>query len=200
MTYNYNSRRQRFLRWLGTTVRVAIIRYEYWRGEPHVCDRQQHEATMAVQLAHQPRWVTGSWTRYRWVDWIRCKWFYLTNSPGSSTSTTFWPGPYPVPRVCTYDGGIHPEDAIRMLKAGWEVAGTNKSYKRYLEPPGYKARMQWLSIAGYPSKDKPPHPEAGPEPPYTPAPFPATKLYVQHFTEDQIARFNEALAASYPTK
>jgi hypothetical protein len=85
--------------------------------------------------------------------------------------------------------GIHPEDAIRLVKEGWEVDATGKSYKRYLNPPGTKTSLG-AAIAGI---------RAGREPgqgvPSVWSPGPPVKLYVAHFSDADVKTFNEALAA-----
>ena len=63
-------------------------------------------------------------------------------------------------RACSFCGGMHPDDAIAFVKAGCEVEGTDKGYKRYLRGQGI----------------------GGPG-----------KLYIQHFSKDQVAEFNNAL-------
>jgi hypothetical protein len=104
--------------------------------------------------------------------------------------STLWPGPGPVARVCSFDGGIHPEDAIRLIQAGWEVEGTDKGYKRYMHPPGYRASCNR-------AMDRLRHRQLGEPLPSDPArvesPIPPVKVYVHHFTEAQIQRFNAAI-------
>lgn len=95
------------------------------------------------------------------------------------------------PRTCSFCGGLHPEDAIRLVAEGWEVDATGKAYKRYLEPPGSRTRHEALMAS---LRD--PSREAGQGVPSVWAPTPPVKLYVMHFDEDQIRRFNEALEAA----
>lgn len=73
-----------------------------------------------------------------------------------------WLGVSAPPRTCTYCGSIHPHDALQLLREGWSVEHTGKSYKCYLEPP--KA-MKW-------------------------SPTPPVKCYMDHFTEAQIDILN----------
>ena len=56
-------------------------------------------------------WVPNSWTERDTWDWI-------------------WQ-----PRKCSFCGGTHPDDAIRLLSEGWRINPTDKSNKDYLEPP-----------------------------------------------------------------
>jgi hypothetical protein len=100
-----------------------------------------------------------------------------------------WLWPWGPPRTCSFCGGIHPEDAIRLVDEGWEVEGTGKSYKRYLEPPGTCARNHAF-LASIRDQSR----EPGEGVPSVWSPTPPVKLYVYHFDEDQARRFNEALS------
>ena len=158
-------------------------------GEPHTCRRRTGELGPWTRGEGEDRWQIGSWTRYRAIDRLR-RWLFVKANPGGGMGSTYWPGPGPVPRVCSFDGGIHPEDAIRLVAAGWEVEGTDKGYKRYMHPPGYRAacnrtldELRHYRLGG------------GPRPtvPLVESPIPPVKVYVPHFSEDQIQRFNAAL-------
>ena len=46
-----------------------------------------------------------------------------------------WPEGHAKPRTCGYCGGVHPEDLVVLLKNGWRLGGTDKSYKMYVNPP-----------------------------------------------------------------
>lgn len=88
---------------------------------------------------------------------------FLARWPGSLMGDPMWPGPGPQPRTCSYDGGIHPDDAIALLQSGeWRVVPTSKSYKMYMERNDGKLFI------------------------------PPVKVYVNHFDDDQIKRFNAA--------
>lgn len=95
-----------------------------------------------------------------------------------------WPEQFERPRTCSFCGGIHPDDAIKLIEAGWEVGTTGKSYKRYLEPPGTRERYQILleQIKGDIEKAKSPE---------MVSPVPPVKLYTMHMSRQQIDRFNE---------
>jgi hypothetical protein len=163
-------------------------------GEAHTCRRRTGELGPWPRGEGLDRWEVGTWTRYPWLDRLR-RWLFVKANPGGGMGSTLWPGPGPVPRVCSFDGGIHPDDAIRLIHAGWEVGGTDKSYKRYLNPPGYRAHME--AVFG-----RIRHQRLGePLPPEPPAvryesPIPPVKVYVQHFSGDQIQRFNTALGGT----
>ena len=139
----------------------------------------------------------GPWDRAEDLDeWRRDRWFtdeaedqrYRDEwqaKHGTDMPSRMWRGPGPLPRICSFCGGINPEDAIALIEAGWEVGATTKGYKRYLNPPGsgtrHQAMMHNMSEGrGYLA-------------PSVWSPTPPVKLYVQHFTEAQIERFNAAL-------
>lgn len=127
-----------------------------------VCPRQA-EAVFPSQHEHETRWETDRWTRGDHV---------------------VWPVGFDHPRTCSYCGGVHPDDAIALLRAGWEMEGTGKSYKRYLHPPGYHVATQ-LDIDAIRSGEK--------VPPGVGSPVPPVKVYVWHFDQKQIDAFNEVL-------
>lgn len=145
----------------------------------------------------------GPWKREEGLDfWERDRWHATAEAaerareefkrkyPNGSSYEVHWMYPGEMPRTCSFCGGIHPEDAMALLRHGWEIQTTDKWYKRYLEPPGSQkdsmAYMRWLSDGRFRSEEPPKSRYASPVPP--------VKLYVQHFTEEQRARFNELLA------
>lgn len=93
---------------------------------------------------------------------------FMERNPNGSIGNVFWEWGEE-PRTCSFCGGIHPDDAARLIREGWCVDPTTKSYKRYLEPP--KRRQGGL--------------------------IPPVKVYVQHFSIDQIDVFNAALKTRY---
>lgn len=114
---------------------------------------------------------------------------YRTKHYIRGADNDLWLWPSDVPRTCSFCGGIHPEDAIRLLNEGWEVEATDKGYKRYLGPPGTRALNEAIMAsirAGAPQQQIP----AGW------SPVPPVKLYVQHLNEEQVERFNAALRAA----
>lgn len=95
------------------------------------------------------------------------------------------------PRTCSFCGSVHPEDAIKLLKEGWEVETTGKSYKRYLEPPGYRKAMEkLLGNVRQRNLDAKDNPFDNNE---TWSPTPPAKFYTHHLNEDTLKRFNEAI-------
>lgn len=116
--------------------------------------------TCPRQDAEHPLRMRARWERGRWGLVVRARWWWLRVT-GRMEGGIRWPGG-PKPRTCSYCGGVHPDDAVSLLKAGWHVEGTDKSYKRYLNPPS------------------------------GPGPVPPVKVYVQHFGHEQIAAFNAA--------
>lgn len=83
-----------------------------------------------------------------------------------------WDGP--IPRTCSFCGGVHPDDAFRLIEAGWEIE-IAKSYKFYLNPPGYHAHLTNFRI--------------GEKSDYH-SPVPPVKGYSHHFTKEQTDRLN----------
>lgn len=87
------------------------------------------------------RWRQNQWgTRLsRW--WERQQnsdallgWFFDRRRGYKRFGGTRWPWPWQ-PRVCSFCGGVHADDGERLIREGWTVEGTNKSYKAYLQPP-----------------------------------------------------------------
>lgn len=163
------------------------------------CPRQS-EATMAVQLAHRQYWRTNGWsTRRIWRDWLTDRkskifdWLKAHGLPvprGRFYGGTCWPAGHPKPRTCSYCGGVHPDDAIALVLAGWEVEPTGKPYKRYLHPPGYADAVERLlkhqdELRTERFKWKGPH-----------SPVPPVKVYVYHFDQQHIDAFNAALRSA----
>jgi hypothetical protein len=129
------------------------------------CPRQA-EATMSVQRENVHAWQTDRWDSAR-------------------DGATVWPDGHDKPRTCSYCGGVHPDDAIALIRAGWEVEATTKGYKRYLHPPGYGADTEAVLAAL----------RAGALPPQraVSSPVPPVKLYTYHFDKPQADAFNVAL-------
>lgn len=137
-------------------------------------------------------WETDRWTTD--LDKVAAeRQAYLDRHPGSSTSESMgaWHGPGDPPRTCSYCGGLHPEDAIRLIEAGWEIDPTTKDYKRYLLPPGSEQRHVILMRQ---FKDHSKAPNFG-QVPSVWSPTPPVKLYVYHFSKEQIDRVNALIDA-----
>lgn len=99
---------------------------------------------------------------------------------------TLWEWPW-YPRTCSFCGGVHPADALRLVHEGWEVEWSDKGYKAYMNPPGYRAAMSRIMDAT--RKREPTGAKH-----WSWSPVPPVKLYTQHFTEQDAAEFNAALA------
>lgn len=125
----------------------------------------------------------GPWERKENLDfWETHRW-----GPYYSAGTMKWPDGFAKPRTCSFCGSVHPEDAIKLLEAGWEAEHA-KSYKRYLNPPGSQAHTEAV-ISRIRERN-----DTFIEPQHV-SPVPPAKLYTWHFTNDElIARFNAALA------
>jgi hypothetical protein len=94
------------------------------------------------------------------------------------------------PRTCSFCGGCHPEDVLRLLEAGWELESTDKNYKRYLQPPGYHAHMDGYFQSLQDAFRKPGEIE---RPPAFWHPTPPVKVYLVHFSQDQIDQANRLI-------
>lgn len=92
---------------------------------------------------------------------------------------TTWRWPW-APRDCSFCGGGHPDDLLRLIREGWEVERA-KSYKAYLYPPGYRAEMERLRRLTW-SYGAPISAAWSPVPP--------VKLYTAHFSDPQLAALN----------
>lgn len=145
----------------------------------------------------------GPWKREEKLDWWETGRWAATQEEADAEVADFMSSPCAggignvlwcyggeQPRTCSFCGGIHPDDAVRLLREGWEVGVTTKGYKRYLEPPGsgqqHEALMDWLSTGREGEAPKERHP----------SPVPPVKVYVQHFSQEQIDAFNAALRSS----
>ena len=130
---------------------------------------------IALRQFHHVLWVR-EWHRLR--GWL----------PNPSQGGTTWEWPWQ-PRTCSFCGGVHPEDAARLVQEGWEMHGTDKGYKHYMEPPGSRARhariMQSIHVLEEPARRAEVWQGWSAVPP--------VKLYVQHFNSEQIKVFNAVL-------
>ena len=135
-------------------------------GEPRLtCPRRMNEL--------------GPWEHKEWLDdWRVDRW-----SGPHATGDYVWQWPWE-PRACSFCGGVNPDDAIRLIKEGWHLEGTNKAYKRYLEPPDGRLGMEYEGrVYGDGKVYVPPW-----------SPVPPVKLYTQHLDGEQITLFNAALS------
>ncbi|WP_448167722.1 hypothetical protein [Burkholderia ambifaria] len=78
-----------------------------------------------------------------------------------------WPGTVAKPRTCSYCGGVNPDDLIPLLVAGWHVEPTDKGYKFYVNSPTHLSAV------------------------------PPVKVYLQHWTQEQVQRADDVLRARY---
>lgn len=96
-----------------------------------------------------------------------------------------WPGPGPMPRICSYCGCVKPEDAIRLVaEFAFELEGTTKGYKLYLHPPGFKAHTERF-MAALRGRDQDLVEVAAAEEKKYHEVAPPLKLYSPHFSEEQ---------------
>ena len=89
-------------------------------------------------------------------------------------------------RTCSYCGGVHDDDLITLMDAGWTVEkATGKSYKLYVHPPGYLETIQYMmdNPGELPPEDIPR------------LEGPPVKWYVYHANQDFINNLNERIQA-----
>jgi len=92
------------------------------------------------------------------------------------------------PRACSFCGGLHPEDALRLVAEGWEDEMTDKRYKGYLHPPGHRQSMD----GAFRKMDRGTDPITAMEQrPSIPSVTPPAKFYGWHFTPSQLAELND---------
>jgi hypothetical protein len=160
------------------------------RLEPQTCGRRMTEPGPWERAEQLDCWERGTWAAtHEEADAEVAE--FMAAYPRGGIGNVFWNYGGEQPRTCSFCGGIHPDDAIALIKAGWTVDATTKSYKRYLEPPGYRDYMERIRRAGY-------NVEAAGEPRVA-SPVPPVKLYTQHFSPEQIAAFNQVMRAPGPT-
>lgn len=147
----------------------------------HLCGRRAEGGGRWPTPDH---WQLGRWAATREeADADQVEWHTRPHAhPQDSMGDTRWPGSGEMPQTCSFCGGIHPDDAARLVREGWEIESTTKPYKKYLNPPGYLVAMNAL-IATRRQKSY-----NGPR-----APTPPVKLYIQHFSSEQIVAFNDAI-------
>lgn len=118
---------------------------------------------------HLPRGCSApddpsGWRKDRWVENAK------TAAPASILGA----------RTCTYCGGLHPEETLRLVREEkWEVEATDKNYKLYLHPPGY--RIAHAAVMRHYQSDG-----AEAYPTYVWLSPPA-KLYLNHFSDTEWA-------------
>lgn len=138
--------------------------------EQQTCGRRMGEMGPWKHEENLDSWERGRWASTQ-ADADAEVAEFTAQYPGGSMGNTFWQWGEQ-PRTCSFCGGIHPDDAARLVKEGWSIGITDKSYKRYLEQPTHRP-------GGL---------------------IPPVKLYVQHFSPEQIKAFNEAIAGLTPER
>lgn len=159
-------------------------------NEKQTCARRMTEMGPWEYAEGLDEWRSDRWLADR-EEAERAKAEYEAKYPGSLAALTDWRWPGGVPRTCSFCGGIHPEDAIRLVSEGWEAGGTTKGYKAYLEPPGTMTRHEAF-LASIRDHGR----EPGEGVPSVWSPSPPVKVYFQHFSRGQVDRFHEARRAS----
>lgn len=77
--------------------------------------------------------------------------------------TDVFPEGFEKPRTCSYCGGVHPQDAIKLIKQGFTIQNSDKNYKAYINAPDGSSCV------------------------------PPIKLYTVHFTDEEVLAINAAV-------
>lgn len=117
---------------------------------------------------------TGEKKKLRHDRWLKNRW--------KKSKDTVWGWSWK-PRTCSFCGGIHPIDALRLVIEKWEITGSDKTYKYYLHPPGTAVSIKKLRSNLRMNKKRPFRGV-----PSIISPTPPVKVYLQHFTDKQIAK------------
>ena len=147
---------------------------------------------------HKDTWNRKHWDhKYRWAgtkSWTDEKGKRRQEKIGPKRQG--WKHPW-LPRACSYCGSIHPDDAIKLIEEGWEVEGSTKSYKHYLNPPG--DRLRYEVLVGKRSIESLTPEEQTIIKNYW-SPTPPVKLYMLHLTKDHVHRLNAAVEKARAAK
>lgn len=152
-----------------------------WLVDPEAV-RAKHDAEDAIRLKEHNAIQNRIGRPEITLEEFRAKHFIRGDS------NDLWKWSWGPPRTCDFCGGIHPDDAIKLIEEGWEVEPTGKNYKRYLNPPGSAVRhMAVIASLQDPKRE----PFEGVPSIWTPTP--PVKLYVAHFEQSHVDAFNAIL-------
>lgn len=132
------------------------------------CPRRDEGVGYREQSPEADAWERGRWAANQAEADAEAADFMSRHPTGGISAYLAWRWDGEQPRTCSFCGGIHPDDATALMRAGWHLGVTDKSYKRYMDPPD-----------GAPLT-------------------PPVKLYVQHFSAQQIDAFNAAMRGDAP--
>lgn len=152
-------------------------------AEKFICPRYQLEG--GIRLSESDRWEFDTWL----------------NPLGRPN--IWFPNCKP-PATCSYCGAAAPEDVLRLMRENeWEPAATTKNYKQYLHPPGYYLYHAKLNEFLNKKENMGKTPMLSDELGEFKSPTPPVKIYLQHFTTDQMNEFNRLvreMMAALPSK
>lgn len=161
-------------------------------GEPQTCPRRMEEVGPWDREENLDVWDTSNW---KFTDEEEAAKYNQERADKDNAeakakgwnSTTvpnlryyLWPEHHGgKPRICSFCGCIHPEDAIRLVKDHqFEVERSDKGYKVYLHPPGYRHSME-ITLNRLRKRMEPEDVSEYNEI------YPPLKAYSPHFTRDQ---------------
>ena len=145
------------------------------------CPRRDENPQADYMCPLPDEWWENSWV----LDLDKLQHEQATLAAGGTCWRWDW-----MPRTCSYCGSLHPEDVLKLLAEGWEhEKATGKNYKGYLHPPGYHDHCQRvLGAIG----DEAAEQKVFAESKFW-SPVPCTKLYIMHFSKEQIGQLNAAI-------
>lgn len=166
---------------------LYLVQHAVSRREPSTCPRRMTDMGPWPRIPESDAWTWTRWSRLdRFRDWLHRN----VTQRGRFFGGTYWPKGEPKPRTCSFCGSCHPDDALALLRRGWDVEPTDKLYKRYLHPPMHRAHRRAVAEAMRRSGSDPVRTQII----SSRSPVPPVKIYVGHFTEDQIREWNRILA------
>ncbi|MDE2095673.1 MAG: hypothetical protein KGL39_00320 [Patescibacteria group bacterium] len=163
----------------GCVVEYDYIVLEGWEAE----QRQIAKTEGRLQTCPRRMGECGPWEYKEELDfWEKDQW--------RERSTDVFPEGFPRPRTCSFCGGVHPEDAISLVRLGWEIEWTTKRYKHYLHPPGCLLNKV-ISTRHMEEWHREEFCGAETERPKARLldPMPPVKVYVYHFSKKEIEAF-----------
>lgn len=127
-----------------------------------------------------PRMPAGQQHRYGPAEWCDGEW----GTRDDQWDRWEWPWQ---PRQCSLCGGLHPDDGLKLIAEGWEIAPSTKNYKVYLNPPGtaHAVRLRYARMR-----------DASVVAPSVWSPKPPVKVYTQHWSREQVDELEKHIDGS----
>ncbi len=156
-----------------------------WRWERTTCPQRVGQWGPWKKEEGLDRWRDDRWSRLQaWRSRLE-QWADPEHRLGQPY---VWREVQQPPRSCSFCGSGHPEDAIRLLKAGWEVERQPGHPRIDMDPPGHR-EAQSRFMKAFRARVKLMAPSVS-------SPVPPVKFCCRHFTVDQAKRWNDHLVRS----